>query len=241
MSLLTRATARSASRTVVSRRTGPRIPMAGRQSPLGGHAAASIDGQTAPRTIVTSFRNPRKCRRFGIRHAHAARGLAAEHLDLGTEVGVGHVGQQPRVDVGVGGNRRERLIEIPPMSSGSASDSLTAPTPAVIQSPERYARHRLRPTRFWRAAAAPSLSPFRSFLPPRRYAKKLCVLGHVLDRTRSHKPAAKLSYAFATMFLHRMTSLCAPTGVVSALALGRIQPATTKRGGGIWNAEEAVR
>ena len=83
----------------------------------------------------------------------AARGLAAEHLDLGTEVGVGHVGQQPRVDVGVGGNRRERLIEVPPMSSGSASDSLAAPTPAVIQSPERYARHRLRPTRFLRAAA----------------------------------------------------------------------------------------
>ena len=39
--------------------------------------------------------------------------FAAEHLDLGTEVGVGHVGQQRRVGVGVRGNRRERLIEVP--------------------------------------------------------------------------------------------------------------------------------
>ena len=45
--------------------------MAGRRSPLGGYAAASIDGQTALRTIVTSFRNPKKCQRFGIRHAQA--------------------------------------------------------------------------------------------------------------------------------------------------------------------------
>jgi hypothetical protein len=59
------------SRAVASRRMGPRIPMAGRRSALSGCAAASIDGQTAPRTIVTSFRNPQKCRRFGIRRAQA--------------------------------------------------------------------------------------------------------------------------------------------------------------------------
>ena len=39
--------------------------------------------------------------------------LLAEHVDLGAEVGVGHVGQERRVGVGVRGNRRERLIEVP--------------------------------------------------------------------------------------------------------------------------------
>ena len=53
-----------------------------------------------------------RARWTAVEQTAAARGFAAEHLDLAGEVGVGHAGQQSRVGVGMRRNRGERLIEV---------------------------------------------------------------------------------------------------------------------------------